>query len=87
MLSVACVSCRTYATAARLRSVIIKFMRRALPPDAHVRCSGKTFLSLTRVSAVPWVCLGGVGCECVGLGRCECGYGWVSKLRLLGPDL
>ncbi|KAF5841827.1 hypothetical protein DUNSADRAFT_10890 [Dunaliella salina] len=41
--------CRTFGTAGRLRSVIEKFMRRALPPDAHLRCSGTCFLSLTKV--------------------------------------
>lgn len=40
---------RTYGTAGRLRSVIEKFMRKELPEDAHIRCRGRTYISLTKV--------------------------------------
>ncbi|GAX84313.1 hypothetical protein CEUSTIGMA_g11735.t1 [Chlamydomonas eustigma] len=41
--------CRTNGTAGRLRFVIEHFMTKALPADAHLRCSGKTHIQLTRV--------------------------------------
>ena len=56
--------CRTHGTAGRLRYVIEHFMTKELPADAHLRCSGRTHLQLTRV--FPYLKVAAVGGKAAG---------------------
>lgn len=41
--------CREYGTRGRLRGVLERVTRDMLPEDAHERCTGKAFISITRL--------------------------------------
>ena len=41
--------CRAYGTRGRLRSVLTQVAKELLPEDAHIHCTGRAFISITRL--------------------------------------
>jgi len=53
--------CRRHGTRGRLGILLEEFLRTALPEDAHIRCTGQTFVAVSSVESSPRKGLGMLG--------------------------
>ncbi len=53
--------CRRHGTRGRLGILLEEFLQSALPEDAHVRCTGKTYVAVSSVESSPGKGLGMLG--------------------------